>query len=114
MIVEPGEVHHETVEFILASSVESVLVFSFFGNPNYREIPSQRKDGAPLLSMILSIGTESSHSLIGGLTMASKASPSSKPRPGTPVKTGTGPRTRPPRRPNPTGKPPGSTPKPSS
>ena len=37
MIVEPGEIHRETAEFIVASRVESVLVFSFFGNPNYRE-----------------------------------------------------------------------------
>ena len=37
MIVEPGEIHHETAEFIVASRVESVLIFSFFHNPKYRE-----------------------------------------------------------------------------
>ncbi len=37
MIVEPGETHHEIAEFIVTSSVESVLVYSFFRNPSYRK-----------------------------------------------------------------------------
>ena len=36
MLVEPGEIHHETAEFIVMSSVESVLVYSYFRNPSFR------------------------------------------------------------------------------
>ena len=37
MTVEPGEIHHETAEFIVTSGVKTVLVFSYFRNPSYRK-----------------------------------------------------------------------------
>ena len=55
MIVEPSEIHHETAEFIVVSGVESVLIFSFFRNPIYRETSKSWKDGLQRLSMILLI-----------------------------------------------------------
>ena len=37
MTVEPGEIHHETAEFIVTSGVKTVLVYSYFRNPSYRK-----------------------------------------------------------------------------
>lgn len=44
LIVEPGESHHETFEFLIASGVESVSVYTYFNNPQY-EKSSQSTEG---------------------------------------------------------------------
>ena len=35
MVVEPGESHQETYEFIVPSPVETVLVYTYFRNPQH-------------------------------------------------------------------------------
>ena len=35
LVVEPGESHPETYEFIVSRGVESVLIYTFFRNPTY-------------------------------------------------------------------------------
>ena len=37
LIVEPGEAHPETCEFIVSDAVESVIIYTYFFNPDYRE-----------------------------------------------------------------------------
>lgn len=37
IVVEPGESHPETYEFIVSKDVESVLVYTYFDNPAYSE-----------------------------------------------------------------------------
>ena len=35
LIVEPGESHRETLDFVVSKNVESVRVYTYFYNPNY-------------------------------------------------------------------------------
>ena len=37
LIVEPGETHLETCDFIVSKDVETARVYTFFRNPNFRE-----------------------------------------------------------------------------
>ncbi len=37
LVIEPGETHHESCEFIASSDVESILVYSFFENMHKSE-----------------------------------------------------------------------------
>ena len=44
LVVEPGELHQETCEFIISSEVKSVLVYTYFHNSKY-SIVSQAAEG---------------------------------------------------------------------
>ena len=44
LVVEPGELHQETCEFIISSEVKSVLVYTYFHNSRY-SIGSQAAEG---------------------------------------------------------------------
>ena len=37
--IEPGESHHETIEFIVGNSLETVLIYTYFCNVNYPKRP---------------------------------------------------------------------------
>ena len=37
LIIEPGESHHEAYEFIVSREIDSVVVYAYFHNPEYRE-----------------------------------------------------------------------------
>ena len=37
LIIEPGESHQETVEFITTSNVESAMIYTYFYNPTYSQ-----------------------------------------------------------------------------
>ena len=37
LIVEPGETHRETCDFIVSKDIETARVYTFFRNPNFRE-----------------------------------------------------------------------------
>ena len=37
LVVEPGETHHETIEFIVSDHVETVIVYTYFFNPTHRD-----------------------------------------------------------------------------
>ena len=39
LIIEPGESHQETCEFILSAGVQSVLVYTYFYNPRHPHVP---------------------------------------------------------------------------
>ena len=36
LVVEPGEKHHETVEFIVSDDIETIVAYTYFYNPRYR------------------------------------------------------------------------------
>ena len=36
LVVEPGERHHETVEFIVSDDIETIVAYTYFYNPKYR------------------------------------------------------------------------------
>ena len=37
LVIEPGEQHHETYQFIVSRDVQTVLVYSYFFNTEYSE-----------------------------------------------------------------------------
>ena len=37
LTVEPGESHHETIEFIISTDVESVIIYTYFSNSRFRQ-----------------------------------------------------------------------------
>lgn len=37
LIIEPGEYHHEPGEFVVSNAVETVLIYSYFYNPVFRQ-----------------------------------------------------------------------------
>ena len=41
MTIEPGESYHEPYEFIVSNEIESVIVYAFFHNSQYRKYPAQ-------------------------------------------------------------------------
>lgn len=43
LTVEPGESHHESIEFITANDVESVIIYTYFSNPKFPESSSTPK-----------------------------------------------------------------------
>ena len=46
LTVEPGESHHETIEFIAAIDVESVIIYTYFSDPRYPQSSSTPKGWA--------------------------------------------------------------------
>ena len=44
LVIEPGESHHETVEFIVSDDVNSVIAYSYFYNPNLSRSPDSATD----------------------------------------------------------------------
>ena len=44
LLVEPGESHHETYEFLVSRDVEVVLIYTYFRNPRYPS-PLQTAEG---------------------------------------------------------------------
>ncbi len=53
MIVEPGESHRETYEFIVSSDVASIMVYTYFYNSEFPQSPSEGWGAATVHDMIL-------------------------------------------------------------
>ncbi len=46
VIIEPGETHQETVEFVVSTEIESVLIYTYFFNPRFHQARSAQGWGA--------------------------------------------------------------------
>ena len=55
LIVEPGESHQESYDFIVSTDVESVSLYTYFYNPGYPRALTPPRDGEPPQCMIYSI-----------------------------------------------------------
>ena len=45
ILVEPGESHHESCEFIVTTDVESVIIYTYFYNSGYAQASSETSEG---------------------------------------------------------------------